>query len=58
MVIVIALTAIQFRYRRAQGALLMVENTSASAISSPTSCSALGVSIVAFPVYLAFVAST
>ena len=57
MVIVIGLTAIQFRYVERKVTVLMVEHRP-SATSSPYFILAIGVLIVAFPVYLAFVAST
>ncbi len=62
MLIVIALTAIQFRYVERRSSVLgsgrMVENSPFLSISSPISILIVGVVIVVFPVYLAFIAST
>ena len=58
MVVVILLTFVQFRFIERQGALLMVENRPFLTFAQPRSSLILGVVIIAFPVWMTFVAST
>ena len=57
MAIVIALTVVQFRYHRAEGAVLMVENRPGLTVFAHAVLIA-GILVVAFPLYVTFVAST